>query len=95
MLCKRYKSRTLKEDDILLGLYSISDNNSFLLFNRDPSGYMLLLRVHSCGSPLLISVSLCPVEKRCVVLGEPMSSMEAAQCPPHLCLGRMKCFLSA
>lgn len=48
MLCKRYKSRTLKEDDILLCLYSISDNNSFLLFNRDPSGYMLLLPVRSC-----------------------------------------------
>ena len=53
MLCKRYKSRILKEDDILLCLYSISDNNSFLLFNRDPSGYMLLLPVRSCGKPTL------------------------------------------
>ena len=58
MLCKRYKSRTLKEDDILLCLYSISDNNSFLLFNRDPSGYTLLLPVRSCGSASPIRVSL-------------------------------------
>ena len=66
MLCKRYKSRTLKEDDILLCLYSISDNNSFLLFNRDPSEHMLLLPVScfveaQCQSrwPVLSEKELC------------------------------------
>lgn len=32
----RYRNRDLKEEEILHCLYSISDNNSFLLFNRDP-----------------------------------------------------------
>ncbi len=35
-LSKRYRSGALSEDDILLCIYSISDNNSYLLFNRDP-----------------------------------------------------------
>lgn len=35
-LAKRYKSSNLSEEEILWCLYSISDNNSFLLFNRDP-----------------------------------------------------------
>lgn len=33
---KRHASRTLKEDDIRICLYSISDNNSFLNSNRKP-----------------------------------------------------------
>ena len=95
MLCKRYKSRTLKEDDILLCLYSISDNNSFLLFNRDPSGYMLLLPVRFCGSASPIMVSLRSVGVSGAVLGVPMLSMEASQCPPRLRLGLMRGVLSA
>ena len=35
-LAKRYRSHHLSEEDILLCIYSISDNNSYLLFNRDP-----------------------------------------------------------
>ena len=35
-LSRKYSSKLLKEDAILTALYSISDNNSFLLFNRDP-----------------------------------------------------------
>ena len=31
---RRYKNSRLSEDDILRCLYSISDNNSYLLFNR-------------------------------------------------------------
>ena len=37
----RYRSRDLREEDILHCLYSISDNNSFLLFNRDPVDRMI------------------------------------------------------
>ena len=37
----RYRSNLLKEEEILLCLYSISDNNSFLLFNRDPIDRMI------------------------------------------------------
>jgi hypothetical protein len=35
-LARKYRSRALSEEDILHCLYSISDNNSYLLFNRDP-----------------------------------------------------------
>ena len=35
-LSRKYSSKHLKGDAILTALYSISDNNSFLLFNRDP-----------------------------------------------------------
>ncbi|KAK9816451.1 hypothetical protein WJX72_000489 [[Myrmecia] bisecta] len=35
-LARKYARGQVKEEDILLCLYSISDNNSFLLFNRDP-----------------------------------------------------------
>lgn len=37
----RYRNRDLKEEEILHCLYSISDNNSFLLFNRDPIDRMM------------------------------------------------------
>ena len=35
-LSRKYRSRGLSEEEILHCLYSISDNNSYLLFNRDP-----------------------------------------------------------
>ncbi|GFR42252.1 hypothetical protein Agub_g3147 [Astrephomene gubernaculifera] len=35
-LSRRYRSSRLSEEEILLCIYSISDNNSYLLFNRDP-----------------------------------------------------------
>ncbi|KXZ52275.1 hypothetical protein GPECTOR_10g906 [Gonium pectorale] len=35
-LSRRYRSGALSEEDILQCIYSISDNNSYLLFNRDP-----------------------------------------------------------
>lgn len=41
VLSKRYKSAVLTEEDILWCLYSISDNNSFLLFNRDPIDHVI------------------------------------------------------
>eukprot|EP00887_Chlorella_sp_A99_P003240 scaffold9.g3240.t1 len=40
-LARRYRSRALGEDDLLRCLYSISDNNSYLLFNRDPVDRMI------------------------------------------------------
>ena len=40
-LSQRYRSAQLSEDDIFLCLYSISDNNSYLFFNRDPIDRML------------------------------------------------------
>ncbi|KAK9836379.1 hypothetical protein WJX84_009511, partial [Apatococcus fuscideae] len=40
-LARKYKNSRLSEDDILRCLYSISDNNSYLLFNRDPVDRML------------------------------------------------------
>ena len=40
-LVKKYRSLRLSEDDILLCLYSIGDNNSYLFFNRDPVEQML------------------------------------------------------
>ncbi|KAG2445151.1 hypothetical protein HYH02_008619 [Chlamydomonas schloesseri] len=35
-LSRRYRSSRLSEEDILTCIYSLSDNNSYLLFNRDP-----------------------------------------------------------
>jgi hypothetical protein len=35
-LSRKYRSRQLSEEEILHCIYSISDNNSYLLFNRDP-----------------------------------------------------------
>jgi hypothetical protein len=35
-LARKFRSRSLGEEEILRCLYSISDNNSYLLFNRDP-----------------------------------------------------------
>ncbi|EFJ53122.1 hypothetical protein VOLCADRAFT_115699 [Volvox carteri f. nagariensis] len=35
-LSRRYRTARLSEEEILLCIYSISDNNSYLLFNRDP-----------------------------------------------------------
>ncbi|KAL4856725.1 hypothetical protein ACK3TF_002800 [Chlorella vulgaris] len=40
-LARKYRSRSLSEEDILHCLYSISDNNSYLLFNRDPIDRMI------------------------------------------------------
>eukprot|EP00798_Chlamydomonas_sp_ICE-L_P010312 gene10312-8243_t len=40
-LAKRYRSSNLSEEEILTCLYSFSDNNSFLLFNRDPIDRMI------------------------------------------------------
>jgi hypothetical protein len=42
MLAKRYRSNQLDEEQILQCLYAISDNNSYLLFNRDPIDRMIL-----------------------------------------------------
>lgn len=44
-LC-RYRSSKLAEEEILGCLYSISDNNSFLLFNRDPIERMIKYMEH-------------------------------------------------
>ena len=35
-LARKYRSRQLSDEEILHCIYSISDNNSYLLFNRDP-----------------------------------------------------------
>lgn len=35
-LATKYRTSSLSEDEILRCLYSIGDNNSFLLYNRDP-----------------------------------------------------------
>eukprot|EP00201_Polytomella_parva_P012952 CAMPEP_0175067104 /NCGR_PEP_ID=MMETSP0052_2-20121109/16900_1 /TAXON_ID=51329 ORGANISM="Polytomella parva, Strain SAG 63-3" /NCGR_SAMPLE_ID=MMETSP0052_2 /ASSEMBLY_ACC=CAM_ASM_000194 /LENGTH=783 /DNA_ID=CAMNT_0016333923 /DNA_START=206 /DNA_END=2557 /DNA_ORIENTATION=+ len=41
VLASRYTSSSLREDDLLTAIYSISDNNSYLLFNRDPIDRMI------------------------------------------------------
>ncbi|KAL6771975.1 hypothetical protein ACKKBG_A28500 [Auxenochlorella protothecoides x Auxenochlorella symbiontica] len=41
VLARRHRSATLSEDDVLRCLYSISDNNTYLLFNRDPVDKMI------------------------------------------------------
>ena len=40
-LARRHRCAALSEEDVLRCLYSISDNNAFLLFNRDPVDRML------------------------------------------------------
>eukprot|EP00878_Enallax_costatus_P007578 GHUV01007935.1.p1 GENE.GHUV01007935.1~~GHUV01007935.1.p1 ORF type:complete len:658 (+),score=224.07 GHUV01007935.1:58-2031(+) len=40
-LAKKYRHSQLSEEEILWAIYSISDNNSYLLFNRDPIDRML------------------------------------------------------
>lgn len=45
-LVQRYSSNRLPEKDLLQCLYSISDNNSFLLFNRDPVDRMIAYLQH-------------------------------------------------
>ncbi|BDA42942.1 UPF0652 protein [Coccomyxa sp. Obi] len=40
-LVRRHRSAQLPEEDILRCIYSISDNNSYLLFNRDPVDRMI------------------------------------------------------
>eukprot|EP01095_Lingulamoeba_sp_RSL-Kostka_P009020 TRINITY_DN3077_c4_g2_i2.p1 TRINITY_DN3077_c4_g2~~TRINITY_DN3077_c4_g2_i2.p1 ORF type:complete len:632 (-),score=224.65 TRINITY_DN3077_c4_g2_i2:123-2018(-) len=42
-LSKRYSTRKISPDDIKHCLYSIGDNNSFLVFNRDPIDKMIEL----------------------------------------------------
>ena len=34
LLSRRYRSSTLSEEELLQCLYAVSDNNSYLLFNR-------------------------------------------------------------
>ena len=46
MLVQRYSSSRLTEEHLLQCLYSISDNNSFLLFNRDPVDRMIAYLQH-------------------------------------------------
>ncbi|KAL3160918.1 hypothetical protein ABBQ38_009310 [Trebouxia sp. C0009 RCD-2024] len=46
MLVQRYGSSRLSEEHVLQCLYSISDNNSFLLFNRDPVDRMIAYLQH-------------------------------------------------
>jgi hypothetical protein len=51
-LSRRYKSTRMPEEVLLTALYSISDNNSFLLFNRDPIDRMIqYLKVRQQGIP--------------------------------------------
>ena len=46
-LSKKYASRKASPDDILNAIYSFSDNNTYLRFNRDPVDRMLAyLRDH-------------------------------------------------
>jgi hypothetical protein len=49
-LVQRYSSNRLPEESLLQCLYSISDNNSFLLFNRDPVDRMIAYLQH-CFQP--------------------------------------------
>ena len=50
-LAKRFCKGQLSQDEIRLCLYSISDNNSYLLFNRDPVDKMIgyLQHYFQCG----------------------------------------------
>lgn len=43
MLASKYSSRLISKDEILNCLYSIGDNNSYLLYNRDPIDKMIAL----------------------------------------------------
>ncbi|KAI8475174.1 MAG: hypothetical protein J3K34DRAFT_487062 [Monoraphidium minutum] len=40
-LARKYRTAALSEEDILWCLYSIADNNAYLLFNRDPVDRMI------------------------------------------------------
>lgn len=42
-LAKRYRNSRLTSDEVLWAIYSLSDNNSYLLFNRDPIDKMIAL----------------------------------------------------
>ncbi|CAG9466202.1 unnamed protein product [Pedinophyceae sp. YPF-701] len=42
-LARKYKTARLTEDEILWCIYSISDNNSYLFFNRDPVDKMITM----------------------------------------------------
>ena len=42
MLARKYRTKDLGEEDLLRCLYSISDNNSFLAFSRDPVDRMIM-----------------------------------------------------
>lgn len=41
-LARKYRTKTLDEDSLLRCMYSISDNNSYLAFNRDPIDRMIM-----------------------------------------------------
>ena len=41
LLAKRYKTSELDEESLLLCMYSLSDNNAYLRFNRDPVDKMI------------------------------------------------------
>lgn len=43
MLAAKYASRKISKEEILTCLYSIGDNNSYLLYNRDPIDKMIAL----------------------------------------------------
>ncbi|GAX77609.1 hypothetical protein CEUSTIGMA_g5053.t1 [Chlamydomonas eustigma] len=45
-LARRYRSSSLGEEDLLQCLYAIADNNSYLLFNRDPIDRMIAYFQH-------------------------------------------------
>jgi len=45
-LARKYRTKSLSADDIKHCLYSIGDNNSFLLFNRDPIDKMIRYLKH-------------------------------------------------
>jgi hypothetical protein len=52
-LSKRYRNSQLSSDDVLWAVYSLSDNNSYLLFNRDPIDKMISLFQRWEGGGLL------------------------------------------
>jgi hypothetical protein len=41
LLAKTYSSKECSPDDVLDAIYSFSDNNTYLLFNRDPVDKMI------------------------------------------------------
>jgi hypothetical protein len=46
ILARKYRTKDLDEEDLLRCLYSISDNNSFLAFSRDPVDRMIQYLEH-------------------------------------------------
>lgn len=46
LLSRRYRSSALSEEQLLQCIYALSDNNSYLLFNRDPIDRMIQYFTH-------------------------------------------------